>query len=352
MIPVLNGLKDRVLSLFRGPGLTLFDPLIFVGGLVANSLLKRTPRVAARSMRRLFVATDGRLNDAVARASSIMHPPQTIAGVTGVLGRLGPREVDEIADEIRREGFARLGTVVDAEVCERIVDYSLKTPASLLPKPVDAPDESIYDRVKPVAARYEFEESRILDLPELQKLATDETLMAIAQAYLRCAPINDLVAMWWSPATGVAPSSQAAQLFHFDMDRFKFLKFFVYLTDVDSGSGPHVYVRRSHVRKPKELRRDGRIPDEEILAHYGEDAIVEITGRRGTVLAVDTRGFHKGKAPETNDRLLFQIEYANSLFGVPYNRIVADPAWSDAAMKRLGDYPRAFARFESPAERH
>ena len=143
-----------------------------------------------------------------------------------------------------------------------------------------------------------------------------------------------------------SPSSEAAQLFHFDMDRLKFIKFFIYLTDVDEEHGPHVYVARSHVRKPSLVRRDGRIVDEEILSAYGADAIVEITGPQGTILAVDTRGFHKGRAPEAGDRLMFQVEYANSLFGVPYNRICVGRDWSEAALEQLHDHPAVFERFE------
>ena len=37
--------------------------------------------------------------------------------------------------------------------------------------------------------------------------------------------------MWWLPLYGRAPSFAAAQQFHFDMDRWKWLNWFLYLTD-------------------------------------------------------------------------------------------------------------------------
>lgn len=327
----------------------LLDPLVFVAGLAVYALTKRTPLAAALSLRRLYVSTDGRLNDAGARVSSILHPPIDLPLAGGVLGRLDAPEISEIAHEIELKGFFVFDVTLDSSICERIGRFARETPAMLYPKVKGADDLVVYDPERPLAPRYEFEERRIFELNELQELATDETLMAVAQAYLRCRPINDLVAMWWSPPTGSAPSSEAAQLFHFDMDRLKFVKFFIYLTDVDSGHGPHVYVKGSHVRKPKPIRRDGRIPDEEILEHYGREAIVEITGERGTILAVDTRGFHKGKAPEAGDRLLLQVEYANSLFGMTYNRIVADESWSEVAKQQLRLYPNVFQRVAFPA---
>ena len=86
-----------------------------------------------------------------------------------------------------------------------------------------------------------------------------------------------------------------AQLYHFDMDRPQFLKLFFYLTDVTPDTGPHCYVRASHRERPAALWRDGRHADDEVLALYGRASEVEITAPRGTLIAVDTSGFRKGK---------------------------------------------------------
>jgi hypothetical protein len=301
----------------------LIDPFLFAYGLAVHLVTKKTPIAAAGSLRRLFVATDGRFNDAGARITSIVHPPVAVDDARGVLGELDSGEVEAVAHDIERNGFHVFDVRLDPATCERIIDFARRTPAKLVPAPKNAPAESTYDPSSPLAPRYMFEERRSFELPELQELATDRSFMAIAQAYLKCRPINDLVAFWWSPAFGDAPSSEAAQLFHFDMDRPKFIKFFVYLTDVDARHGPHV----------------------DVVAEYGADAIVEITGPAGTILAADTRGFHKGKAPEIGDRLLFQVEYANSLFGVPYNRIPVGNGWSDQALAQLRKYPAVFQRF-------
>jgi hypothetical protein len=326
--------------------LLLIDPFVLAVGLALHVLRKRTPVPAADSMRRLYVATDGRINDAGGRVSGLLHPPVSLEEATGVLGHISAHEVDGIARDIQRDGYYVFDTKLDGAACERIVEFARRAPATLIPAPQGGPQEAVYDPESPLATRYDLAEQRILESPDLQELATDETLVAVAQAYLGCRPVNDLVAMWWSTPFGGSPSSAAAQLFHFDMDRLKFVKFFVYLTDVGAQQGPHVYVARSHARKPKPVRRDGRISDEEITGVYGREAIVEITGPRGTILAVDTRGFHKGKAPETSDRLLFQVEYANSLFGVPYNRIPVKGNWSERALEQLRRYPAIFERFE------
>jgi len=334
-------MRERLRFVWR-----ILDPVIFVAGVLVHLVTKRTPAISFLSMRRLYVATDGRLNDAAARASALVRKPERVDVAEGALGRLNTAELELIASALERDGYHVFDAKLDGAVCDRIIEYTLSTPARLTPTPDGGPATAVYERgATPLAPRYEFDEQQALGTHDLQRLATDDSLLAVARAYLGCEPVNDLVAMWWSPPTGTAASSAAAQLFHFDMDRLKFLKFFVYLTDVDLEHGPHVYVRGSHPRKPKALRRDERISDDEMAGAYGADSIVELAGERGTVLAVDTRGFHKGKVPEAGDRLLFQVEYANSLFGMTYNTITVDDGWAPEARGQIERRPRVFSRF-------
>ena len=110
-------------------------------------------------------------------------------------------------------------------------------------------------------------------------------------------------------------------MYHFDLDRIKFMKFFFYLTDVDAETGPHCFVKSSHGKLPKAINRDGRFEDDEIEKIYGKDNLLELCGKRGSIMAVDTRGFHKGKDLTKDKRLLFQIQFTNSMFGQTYERI-------------------------------
>ncbi|MES2394584.1 MAG: hypothetical protein V4549_01190 [Bacteroidota bacterium] len=61
---------------------------------------------------------------------------------------------------------------------------------------------------------------------------------------------------------------------------------------------------------PCSLSRDGRFTDGEIENTYGKGNMIEICGKKGTILAVDTRGFNKGKELLKDSRLLFQIKFA------------------------------------------
>ncbi len=145
------------------------------------------------------------------------------------------------------------------------------------------------------------------------------SIIAVAQSYLRCKPIFDVMAMWWHTAFSKQPDKDAAQFYHFDMDRIKWLKFFIYLTDVGPANGPHSFVKGSHRTGgiAGQLRAKGyaRLTDEEVQACYPPERFVEFCALRGTVLAEDTRGLHKGKHVQVGDRLMLQLQFSNSLFG-------------------------------------
>jgi hypothetical protein len=141
----------------------------------------------------------------------------------------------------------------------------------------------------------------------------------LAQSYLGSKPICNNAASWITkPTLDETMLDVSAQKFHFDMDKIKFIKFFVYLTDVNSKNGPHIYVSSSHKRLPNSLKNDGRFDDETISNLYGLKKIIEIKGKKGTLIAVDTRGLHKGKPLKEKYRDIFQVEYSNSLFGRKY----------------------------------
>jgi hypothetical protein len=128
--------------------------------------------------------------------------------------------------------------------------------------------------------------------------------------------------MWWHTAYSKVPDKGAAQYWHFDMDRIKWIKFFIYLTDVGPNNGPHSFMKGSHRTGgiPEKLRMKGyaRLSDDEVESCYSNDSVVEFSTPRGTIIAEDTRGLHKGKVVLSGDRLLLQLQFSNSLFGGYY----------------------------------
>jgi hypothetical protein len=149
--------------------------------------------------------------------------------------------------------------------------------------------------------------------PAVKDLASDPTLLAIAGRYLGCQPVFLGARIWWSFASGADAAQQMnlGQGFHYDIDGYRALAFFFYLTDVTPLSGPHICVRGSHTEKPlKSLIsfHKGR-SDAEIDRWYGTERQMTVRGAAGDGFAEDIFCYHKGLHPERDDRLILQLRY-------------------------------------------
>jgi hypothetical protein len=159
--------------------------------------------------------------------------------------------------------------------------------------------------------------------PVLQALASDPQLLAIARKYLRTEPVLVSARIWWSFAgpTDAKQQMRDGQGFHYDIDGYRALAFFFYLTDVGPSNGPHVYVRGSHTKKL--LRHivslyKGRT-DAEIESVYGLERQVVCHGPAGSGFAEDIFGFHKGVHPQSGDRLIVQLRFGLRDYGTGHN---------------------------------
>jgi len=118
-------------------------------------------------------------------------------------------------------------------------------------------------------------------------IATNQKIVSLVQSYLGSFPTFYSVNMWWSIYTGEVTSTK---LTHRDYDDYKFLAFFVYLSDIDENNGPHVYYPNTF---------DGTEEKEEIV----------ITGKAGTAILADTYGLHKGQPLESGKRLILWLRF-------------------------------------------
>jgi len=147
----------------------------------------------------------------------------------------------------------------------------------------------------------------------IERLQGDPLLRQIASRYIGAPAKHIGNRLWWSFAREATPVQRvrSGQGYHWDLDDYRMVTFFFYLTDVDAAAGPHALVRGSHRRKP--LRWLCSLfkarPDAEVLAHYGPENEVVLSGPAGFGFSEDLLCFHKGNAPATKDRLLLQIRF-------------------------------------------
>ncbi|MGL5832969.1 MAG: hypothetical protein ACRC1Z_07015 [Waterburya sp.] len=156
----------------------------------------------------------------------------------------------------------------------------------------------------------------------MQKLTNDPKLREIAGKYLGKEPILVRSQMSW---TFIGSKEAYAQkgvigsptvLFHYDLDDYRTLKFFFYLTDVDSFSGSHRFVVGSHKKRKLSHYLFRSQSDEAIADYYGAENVVDICGQAGFGFAEDPFCFHRGSPPATAHRLMIHLEFALNNYGV------------------------------------
>ena len=145
----------------------------------------------------------------------------------------------------------------------------------------------------------------VLNCPHLLSLANAPLNIRIATEYFGCLPTISTVGIRWSfPGNKKQVTTQG---FHRDTDDWRCLKYFIYLSDVDAGSGPHLYVRRSQRTPAPMFNRP--IPNEFVEKTFGADGITSVLGSCGTAFIGDMHGIHAGPIPAKTPRLMLEVGY-------------------------------------------
>jgi len=308
-----------------------------------------TPEKAYFSLISLYCLTNGYSNAFLSWLLKLQRHTYILPHANGVLGDLDSAEIHRVVQEIREDGYYVFNQLLSVDICDKLTSLALTNECNLRGS-LDADIKmSIYDRTNPIAVTYWLKEEDLIANPDIQALMADLSILAIAQAYLETQPILDIVAMWWSTALSKTACTDSAQLYHFDMDRIKWLKFLIYLTDVTSDNGPHCYIAGSHQigGKPKEILSLGyaRISDEDIIKFYPKEKFIEVTAPKGTIIAGDTLCFHKGKPLKQCDRLVLELEFTNSLFGGSYQKVELKNINNSNLSESVKNHSRAFQKF-------
>jgi hypothetical protein len=152
----------------------------------------------------------------------------------------------------------------------------------------------------------------------IRRIWHDPTILAIADAYLGTRPLPLRSRLWWSfradQATATMRSAYAQDCFHFDLDDWRAVKFFFYITDVGPENGPHMYVRKSHRNRSMldQLSPFKSRSDRHVIKKYGRDNIALKQGPAGTGFVEDPFGFHTGTSVTGGWRLILEVEYGVS----------------------------------------
>jgi hypothetical protein len=243
-------------------------------------------------------------------------PPARSLGAT----MFGGVERRAIVDELRAQGLFS-GLVLAPSIHTEIARFAHETPCfGNFDRRLEflSSDHAEAERRfnRSILSGHYFE--RILRCEAALAVQRDPLLLDIAAHYLGGQARLITTRIWWSFPTNSASDADkrlaSQDKYHFDLDDWRMLKFFFYLTPVDDGSGPLVYIRGSHSRrifKHQATLLVGHAADE-VLRAYGAENAVTLTGQAGLGFVEDPFGFHMGTVAKHSPRLMMEVGFGVS----------------------------------------
>ena len=293
----------------------LINRIILELGILIFKIFRKTPKISLRALINLFCITNGKSNDQLHQR--LKYKPSANQMENNSIFKSNSNEyVLRINEILINDGYF----VLDDLLPDNFIDGILKI---IEEKNCKSPNghTMIFSESNINSEIYRFDYNDVLNNHFVQELVCDPLFHNVAKKYFNAEPIFDFTAMWiLTNFLKNKDSKEAAQFFHFDLERPKWLKIFIYLTDVDETKAPHTYIESSHLTgsKPSNLLDKGyvRIEDTEVKSFYENKKVKSIKGRRGTVFIGDTKCWHKGGNLNAGKRIILQLEFASSLFGV------------------------------------
>jgi hypothetical protein len=275
-------------------------------------LSKRINRVASAVERRGIVATY-QLHDRLLSNRKARHRYEGAPGALNTRQRM-------IVDALDRDGYVVL------PLSDLIEDAAIRTAIDKQGDAFVAETEAALHgggslKVRAgkefVARKYSFEGASISMEDAWFQAVSSRLMLDVANAYLRLWSKLSYVDLWYTAPQAADEERVASQNWHFDFDDKHLLKAFLYLTDVDTETGPFEYVpgsqpggRHQGVR-PWTPMGYGRVSDEDVGKSVPREDIVTFTAPRGTLIFCNTSGLHRGGFATARPRVLATATYCS-----------------------------------------
>jgi hypothetical protein len=212
-------------------------------------------------------------------------------------------DVNNEISNLKKDGFIKNPLLISNAQVSEIVNF-------LKLKPMHDPEKGLlgyfFYAGKPKDIKRGFYRCEdVVQAPNILNIANNPKLLSIAYNYFGAIPRIDYIGSWWSFPSGNVALTQS---FHRDIDTLNSLKFFIYLSDVDYESGPHIYIKGSH-NSPYKTSKGKQHADTDLKKQFKNSDIISFEGKAGYTFIADTFGFHKGLPPLGKNRLVLQIIY-------------------------------------------
>lgn len=154
---------------------------------------------------------------------------------------------------------------------------------------------------------YSQDEDQLIDLWNKEEhLVLAENYLGVSREQLHGLASIDCLA---SVSSEDSNNDLNALTWHRDVDHYRFLKIFYYLTDCGLDGGQHEYVLGSHAQTPNSLAPIRRYSEDELEKSLINYRKMSVSGPAGSGFAEDTFGFHRGTPVKKGIRILMQFQY-------------------------------------------
>lgn len=223
-------------------------------------------------------------------------------------------EANRVYSEMQKDGISAVSAqelfgspTVLSSLQEAVEDRKRGQHASSVPdkkSKIDLLDHDEYQRL-PATSPY-------------MKPALHPVVRALAAKYLGLQPTLSFLNVWWTFPTKEEP--RFSQLWHTDPDDRCIFKMFIYLSDVDEDAGPLSYAVGTHCKGTLNLTPEysldewgaARTDDGQMSRVVPPEKWRTATGPMGTVVFVDTRGYHKGGFAKSKERTVYTCTFTSS----------------------------------------
>jgi len=248
-----------------------------------------------------------------------------------------------LSNQLSRRRFAKATPELD-ETQQRIVSELSADGYSVVSFSDAIGDESVWNAIEDQAARFvaETEAGLAADGEALRVRAGKEfvvrlhsfgaelgnedpwfavcasrRMLDVANTYLSLWSKLQYVDLWYSVPQPPDADRKASQRWHRDFNDKHLLKVFLYLVDVDEGTGPFEYVPgsapggRYAQEWPWQPLGDNYPPGGELEKRIPADGIRTFTAPKGTMVFCNTSGFHRGGFATVSPRVLATATYSS-----------------------------------------
>lgn len=211
---------------------------------------------------------------------------------------------------LKKDGIITWEQLLDPVKVNKIHSYLLTKPVYDLRECDNGKGQlpvNLYDIKITRQTKLKYFDADLANCQEIVEVANAPEIISLVSAYLGGKPTISLMSAWWTKAGDGPAEFFYDDNFHRDVADYKFLKLFVYLTDVTADNGAHCFIKRSHLSKKCTQRR--MYLTDEIDKNFDKNDQLVLTGKSGCGFLEDTWGLHRSMPCTSGERLVLHILY-------------------------------------------